>query len=298
MKKLFSIFAMVMCAIAVANADQLVVDCGNSATITATPATGYHFVRWNDNNTDNPRTITPTEDATYTAYFAINQYTIVFQNYDGTELQKEVLNHGDAVSYKGTIPTKPATAQYTYTFSGWSPNVAYTATEDATYTAQFDQTVNKYTITFKNWDGTILEAKDWEYGTTPSYAGTPTRPADAENTYTFTGWDKVISSVTGEATYIAQYNGTRNSYTLTTSGEHGTTTGDGTYLYGKTVTITATADACYEFVQWNDGDTHATRDVTITGNATYTAIFRKVQYTITVQSDNDSQGSVSITAMP
>lgn len=298
MKKLFSLLAMALCISAIAQADQLVVDCGNSATITATPATGYHFVRWNDLNTDNPRTITPTEDATYTAFFAINQYTIIFQNYDGTELQKETVNHGDAVSYKGTVPTKPATAQYTYTFSGWSPNIEYTAMADATYVAQFDKTVNKYTITFKNWDGTILEAKDWEYGTTPSYAGTPTRPADAENTYTFTGWDKVISSVTGEATYTAQYNGTLNSYTLTTSGENGTTTGDGTYLYGKTVTITATPDACYEFVQWNDGDTHATRDVTITGNATYTAIFRKVQYTITVQSDNDSQGSVSITAMP
>lgn len=298
MKKLFSIFAMVMCAIAVANADQLVVDCGNSATITATPATGYHFVRWNDNNTDNPRTITPTEDATYTAYFAINQYTIVFQNYDGMELQKEVLNHGDAVSYKGTIPTKPATAQYTYTFSGWSPNVAYTATEDATYTAQFDQTVNKYTITFKNWDGTILEAKDWEYGTTPSYAGTPTRPTDAENTYTFTGWDKVISSVTGEAEYIAQYTNSTNSYTITTTGEHGTTTGDGTYLYGKSVTLTATADACYRFVKWSDGNTDATRTITVTGNTTYTAIFEQIQYTITVQSDNDSQGSVSVVAVP
>lgn len=298
MKKLFSLLAMALCISAIAQADQLVVDCGNSATITATPATGYHFVRWNDLNTDNPRTITPTEDATYTAFFAINQYTIIFQNYDGTELQKETVNHGDAVSYKGTVPTKPATAQYTYTFSGWSPNIEYTATADATYVAQFDQTINKYTITFRNWDGSVLEAKDWEYGTLPSYAGTPTRPADAEHSYTFSGWDKTISTVTGEATYTAQYNGTLNSYTLTTSGEHGTTTGDGTYQYGKKVTITATADACYEFVQWNDGDTHATREVTVTGNATYVATFRKVQYTITVQSDNDTQGSVSITAMP
>lgn len=298
MKKRLSIFLMALCAITAVHADQLRVACGNNAKLIATPATGYHFVRWNDLNTENPRIISPTEDATYTAFFAINQYTIIFQNYDGTELQKETVNHGDAVSYKGNTPQKPATAQYTYTFSGWSPNVEYTATTDATYTALFDQTVNKYIITFKNWDGSILEAKDWEYGTLPSYSSTPTRPADAENTYTFSGWDKTISLVTGEATYIAQYNGTSNSYTLTTSGENGTTTGDGTYLYGKTVTITATADACYEFVQWNDGDTHATRDVTITGNATYTAIFRKVQYTITVQSDNDSQGSVSITAMP
>lgn len=297
MKKNLSLLLMALCIFATAHADQLVVDCGSYATMTATPATGYHFVRWNDLNTDNPRTISPTEDATYTAYFAINQYTIIFQNYDGSELQKETLNHGDAVSYKGDIPTKPATAQYTYSFSGWSQNIEYTATADATYIAQFDPITNKYTITFKNWDGTVLESQEWEYGTLPSYSGTPTRPADAENTYTFSGWDKTISSVTGEATYTAQYNGTTNSYTLTTSGEHGTTAGDGTYLYGKSVTITAVADACYEFVQWSDGDTNATREVTVTSNTTYVATFRKIQYTITVQSDNDAQGSVSIKAL-
>jgi len=45
---------------------------GASATLTANPKTGYHFVRWNDNNTQNPRTITVTGNASYTAYFAAN----------------------------------------------------------------------------------------------------------------------------------------------------------------------------------------------------------------------------------
>ncbi len=42
---------------------------GTLATITATPNEGYRFVSWNDGNTDNPRTITVTEDATYIASF-------------------------------------------------------------------------------------------------------------------------------------------------------------------------------------------------------------------------------------
>ena len=42
---------------------------GAAATITAIPNEGYHFVSWNDGNTDNPRTITVTEDATYIATF-------------------------------------------------------------------------------------------------------------------------------------------------------------------------------------------------------------------------------------
>ena len=41
----------------------------STATLTATAHNGYHFVRWHDNNTSNPRTITVTTDATYTAFF-------------------------------------------------------------------------------------------------------------------------------------------------------------------------------------------------------------------------------------
>ena len=37
--------------------------------MTASPAEGYVFSRWQDDDTTNPRTITVTEDATYTAYF-------------------------------------------------------------------------------------------------------------------------------------------------------------------------------------------------------------------------------------
>ena len=42
---------------------------GTSVTLTATPNSGYRFVSWNDGNTDNPRTITVTGDATYIASF-------------------------------------------------------------------------------------------------------------------------------------------------------------------------------------------------------------------------------------
>ncbi len=47
-------------------------DGGTTATLTATPNTGYHFVQWQDGNTQNPRTITVTGNATYTATFAAN----------------------------------------------------------------------------------------------------------------------------------------------------------------------------------------------------------------------------------
>ena len=44
---------------------------GEKVTIKATPLDGYHFVRWDDDNTQNPRTITVTADDTYIAYFEV-----------------------------------------------------------------------------------------------------------------------------------------------------------------------------------------------------------------------------------
>ena len=44
---------------------------GATATIAATPAQGYQFVKWDDGVKDNPRTITVTANATYTAVFEL-----------------------------------------------------------------------------------------------------------------------------------------------------------------------------------------------------------------------------------
>lgn len=41
----------------------------NEAVIEAVPNWGYHFVQWNDGNTDNPRSVTVTENVTFTAEF-------------------------------------------------------------------------------------------------------------------------------------------------------------------------------------------------------------------------------------
>ena len=46
---------------------------GSQVTITATANSGYKFKEWNDGNTDNPRVITVTKDAIYTAHFEVEK---------------------------------------------------------------------------------------------------------------------------------------------------------------------------------------------------------------------------------
>ena len=133
-------------------------------------------------------------------------YTITWKNYDGTILETDTeVPYGTTPTYDGITPTKGSDDQYSYTFSGWSPEVTE-VTRDATYTAQFNASVNEYTVTWKNYDGTVLETDQTGYGTTPTYDGdAPTKPGDDLHYYTFSGWSPSVAEVTGDTTYTARF---------------------------------------------------------------------------------------------
>lgn len=140
-----------------------------------------------------------------------------------------------------------------------------------------------HTVTWKNHDGTVLETDSKvPYGTIPTYNGaTPTKAETEQYIYTFKGWDKTVVAVTGDVTYTATFSSIRK-YTITTYPSNGgTVQGGGVYESGTTATLTATPDTGYKFKQWSDGSTANPRTVTVTTNATYTAEFEKLTYTVT-----------------
>ena len=74
--------------------------------------------------------------------------------------------------------------------------------------------IRGYTVTWLNYDNSELGTTTVQYGATPSYDGTPERPEDANNTYTFAGWKngdttyapgEALPEVTGDTTYTAQF---------------------------------------------------------------------------------------------
>ncbi|MCQ2795063.1 MAG: DUF6273 domain-containing protein [Bacilli bacterium] len=67
--------------------------------------------------------------------------------------------------------------------------------------------VKKYTITWKDWDGTLLATNEVEENHTPVYKGDiPTRESSDENyDYVYSGWDKEIAKATEDTTYTATY---------------------------------------------------------------------------------------------
>ena len=245
----------------------------------------YTFAGWT------PEIADVTADATYTARYtsSTNSYTITWVDGNGATLKTDTVAYGATPEYKGDTPTKQATAQYTYTFNNtWSPEIV-PVVGDATYTAQFSSTTNKYIVTWVDGDGKTLKTDTVAYGETPEYNGTtPTKTATAEFTYTFNNtWNPTVVAVTGNATYTAQFSSTTNNYTVTFVDEDGTVLKAATeYPYGtaandivKPADPTKTADAqyTYTFAGWTP------EIAEVTANATYTATYRSStnSYTIT-----------------
>ena len=64
-----------------------------------------------------------------------------------------------------------------------------------------------YTVTFLNYDETVLDTVKVKEGEEAIYSGaTPTRPEDDEFTYSFKGWDKDLKNITSDVTTRAEYN--------------------------------------------------------------------------------------------
>ena len=75
--------------------------------------TGYHFVKWSDGNTENPRTIVLTQDTTLSAVFAINRYLVQFFGFNNVLLDSQSIEHGTAA----VAPEAPTVDHFD--FVGW-----------------------------------------------------------------------------------------------------------------------------------------------------------------------------------
>lgn len=184
--------------------------------------TGYTFEGWFTDSIDGKEIRTnDTLEANSILYarwsFLINRYVITFINHDSTLLQRDTLEYGTLPAFRGEEPTKDATAEFSYTFAGWNPEID-TVTEDATYIATYTAQPRIYILTLNVADtcegmGTVNGEGNHHYGDTITISAT------ANKGYIFLHWNdgdtnatrKII--ITSDTTLTATFGSQQGSGT-------------------------------------------------------------------------------------
>ncbi|MBR3059205.1 MAG: InlB B-repeat-containing protein [Oscillospiraceae bacterium] len=220
----------------------------------------YIFTGWYDGSAVyGPEEELPavTGDATYTAEFSSEprSYTVTWV-IDG-ESTEESCEYGVRPTHE--IPEKDSTEQYIYRFTGWndgsavySPEILPVVTGDVTYTAEFEEELLRYTITWLDGDGNPVYEEQVPYGEMPEYGGDePTKEADDEYRYTFNGtWEPEIVPAEGDAEYTAGFDSTPIYAISLVQPQGGALTADvQTAAEGEAVTVTLTPEAGYDIVE-------------------------------------------------
>ena len=272
---------------------------GDTITIAAIPNIGHEFLMWDDSITDNPRTVVVTQDSTFVATFGRLQYTIIVES---NHPEWGNVSGGGTYYYGDTIEIS-ASPYLGHEFLGWSDGNTdnprtIIVTENQTFTANFGiiQCLITTEVTPEG-AGTVEGGGIYDYGATAHIV------ANNNLGYFFSHWDDGditnprIIIVEGDATYTAIFKPLQ--YEITTECdpvEGGTVTGGGIYDYGSTATLKAIPNENYIFLCWSDGMVSNPRNVTVTGDAHFKALFMQnstPNYTITVVSNNPQLGEVN-----
>lgn len=311
---------------------------GDPVTVTAVPSNGYQFKEWRENgrqvSTNASYTFTTSANRVLTAVFeeAIvppATYTIkVSATPGGFASGGGVYRESEQV----TVTAAPSTG---YRFKAWtaggltvSTDVSYTftASEDRELTAVFEKvdapvpkpvyTLDVHTIPVDGGAVTGHEAGTYED------ESSVTLMASANAGYRFARWVEGGNTVSTDAAYTFTIDGNRAltavfeletptptpSYVISVDAspaEYGTVMGGGEYQEGDTITIAATPNSGYRFVEWRlDGSpisTTASYTFTASANQSYMAVFEKQEdapptpsaYTINVHASPAAGGTVS-----
>ncbi len=281
-------------------------------TLTATPNTGYHFVNWTKDgemvSTEAVFTFEVTGPGDYVANFAINGYEVTVTANPangGTVTGAGTYTHGTSI----TLTAIPNTG---YTFGNWtkdgevvssSANYTFAVTDNGDYVANF--IINQYTIVaVSNPEdaGTLYGTGSYNHG------ATCTLVAVALPGHSFINWTKdgeVVSThasysftVTNYGVYVANFSTANYNISASANPSYaGTVSGAGSYTYGTSVTLTATANTGYYFENWTKNgevmSTEADYTFEVTGSGSYVANFGTNEYTVTTVASPSTGGTVS-----
>lgn len=267
--------------------------------------------------------LTRLEARTDAVWDALKPKTVRFFSQDGVTLLYTAQNvtWGTAATFAGTTPTKASTAQYDYAFVGWATATGSTAAnanlssvkQDMDVYAAFSETLRKYTVTYKTYDGaSTIDTEEVEYGSNGTKVNSTARTSTVQYDYTPDGWSltangskdtNALSNITADRIVFASYISTLRKYTVTFMNGSSTVTtkeveyGSNATYTGASPTKTATAQYTYTFVGWALSDNQEEADdnalTNIIADRTVFAAYSKTvnQYTVTFYNGNTVVGT-------
>lgn len=174
-----------------------------SSTVTVLPnsftRSAYVFSGWNTAANGTGTSYSPAATFSISADVTLfAQWTKVhavnFMDWNGTVLSAQSILNGSAA----VAPANPTRAGYHFT--GWSVSFSV-VTSDLTVTALYAADPTPvYTVTFVDWNGTVLSTQSIASGSAAVAPANPTRTG-----YHFTGWDVSFANVTANLTVTALY---------------------------------------------------------------------------------------------
>lgn len=205
---------------------------GSEPTKAATEDYHYTFVGWakteNGETTDLSKE-TVTGDITYYAIFSETRIRFTVRWITDGKETSSYASLDSAPVYGGEQPVKAASAEFEYTFKGWSKTQdgetvdlsKESVTADVTYYAVFAKTTRSYEIKFVV--NGVETAKTFLYNAVPSYGETePAKDSTETADYVFAGWATeeggnaltTLPAVTGADTYYAVFTEVRTNYII------------------------------------------------------------------------------------
>jgi len=284
---------------------------GSVVTVVATPNTGYTFTNWTENGT--VASVSPSYQFTMSGNRTLvaNFAPVKAGNFAVTLLSNPAAGGttmGSGSYVAGSSVTVTASANAGYTFVNWTENGNIASTSSSyTFPLNANRTlVANYRIIPASQFAVILSSNPAAGGSTNgsgayTAGSSVTVTASANAGYTFVSWtdNGTIASTSSSYTFPLSANRTLvanftiNTYTVTLSSNPaagGTTTGAGSFNAGSSVTVTASANNGYTFVNWtengNIASTSSSYTFPLNANRALVANFAANTYTLNVTSAN------------